>query len=72
MVDFTHDSMTRVWTLLFPIVNFPILILKYPAYDVFVSQLIRYARVCLKYEDSLFKRSILISVIEAGIFFTEI
>ena len=30
-------------------------------YGVFVSQLMRYARVCSKYEDFLFKGSILIS-----------
>ena len=40
----------------FPIVNFPYLrcnIPESPAYGVFVSQLIRYARVCSKYEDVL-------------------
>ena len=57
----------------FPIVNFPYLnsnILESSAYAVLVSQLIRYARVCLKYEDILFRGYIL--VIEAGIFFTEL
>ena len=32
-----------------------------PAYGIFVSQLIRYARVCSKYKDFLFNNSILIS-----------
>ena len=48
----------------FPVVKFPYLssnIPESPAYGVFVSQLIRYARVCLKYEDFLFRRSILVS-----------
>ena len=31
------------------------------AYGVFVTQLISYARVCSKYEDFLFRRSILLS-----------
>ena len=46
----------------FPIVNFPYLcsnIPESPAYGVFVSQLIRYARVGSIYEDFLFRRSIL-------------
>ena len=44
-------------------VNFPYLsnhIPESPAYGVFVSQLIRYARVCSKY-DFLFRGSILVS-----------
>ena len=32
-----------------------------PAYGVFASQLIRYARVCSKYEDFLFRGSTLVS-----------
>ena len=32
-----------------------------PAYGVFVAQLIRYARVCSKDEDFLFRGSILVS-----------
>ena len=43
MVNFTHDSMID-----FPLVNVPYLrinIPESPAYGVFVSQLIRYARV---------------------------
>ena len=32
-----------------------------PAYGAFVSQLIRYARVCSKHEDFLFRGSILVS-----------
>ena len=32
-----------------------------PAYGVFVSQLIRYARVCLKYDAFLFREYILVS-----------
>ena len=58
----------------FPIVNFPYLssnIPESPAYGVFVSQLIRYARVCSKYEEFLLRGSILVSVIKAGIFLTE-
>ena len=43
-----------------------------PAYGVFVSQLFRYAQVCSKYEDFLFKESILVSkLLRTGIFFTE-
>ena len=63
MVNFAHDSMTSVITD-FPIVNFPYLSSNIPeshAYGVFVSHLIRYARVCLKYEDFLFRGSILVS-----------
>ena len=48
----------------FPIVNVPYLssnIPEYHAYGVFVSQLIRYARVCSKYKDFLFRGSILVS-----------
>ena len=48
----------------FPIVKFPYLsrnIPESPAYGVFVSQLIRYAQVCSKYEDFLFRGSILVS-----------
>ena len=48
----------------FPVVNFPYLSSNIPesrAYGVFVSQLIRYARVCSKYEDFLFRGSILVS-----------
>ena len=38
------------------LVNFPYLsrnIPEFPAYGVFISQLIHYARVCSKYEDCL-------------------
>ena len=58
MVNFTHDSMTGVMTD-FPSVNFLMYcsnIPESPAYGLFVSQcpqLIRYARVCSKYEDFL-------------------
>ena len=48
----------------FPVVNCPYLssnIPESPAYGVFVSQLIRYARGCSKYEDFLFRGSILVS-----------
>ena len=51
-------------TLIFPMDNFPYLssnIHKSPAYVVFVSQLICYARVCLKYEDFLCRGSIMVS-----------
>ena len=64
MVNFSHDSMTSVMTLISHIVNFPYLssnIPESPAYGVFVSPLIRYARVCSKYEDFLFIGSILVS-----------
>ena len=47
----------------FPVVNFPFLssnIPESPAYGVFVSLLIRYARVCSNYEDFLFRGSILV------------
>ena len=50
----------------FPMVNFPYLsrnILESPAYGVFVSQLIRHARACSKYEDFLFSGSILVSML---------
>ena len=45
-------------------VNFPYISSNIPeshAYSVFVSQLIRYARICSKYEDFLFRGSILVS-----------
>ena len=48
----------------FPMVNFPYLssnISESPAYGAFVSQLIRYARVCSKYKDFLFRGFILVS-----------
>ena len=46
------------------IVNFPFIdsnIPKSPAYGVFISQLIRYARVCSRYNDFLYRGSILTS-----------
>ena len=49
---------------IFPIVYFPYLssnIPESPACGVCVSQLIHYARVCLQYEDFLFRGSILVS-----------
>ena len=55
----------------FPIVHFPYLSSNIPesrAYGVFVSQLIRYARVCSKYMYDIFSG---LKVIETGIFFTE-
>ena len=48
----------------FPIVNFPCLssiIPESPAYGVFGAQLIHYDRVCSKYEDFMFRGSILVS-----------
>ena len=40
-----------------------------PAYGVFVSKLIRYARVCSKFEDFLFRGSILVSkLLQQGYF----
>ena len=65
MVNFSHDSVyDKRDDFDFPIVNFPYLssnIPESPAYGVFVSQLIRYARVCSKYEDILFRGYILVS-----------
>ena len=61
MVHFIYDSMTKHDDFDFPIINFPYLsgnIPQFPAYGVFVSQLIRYAQVCSKYEDFLFRGSI--------------
>ena len=71
------NILTFVWSLMrmvifshkrdnfdFPILHFPYLssnIPESPACGVFVSQLIRYARVCSKYEDFLFRGSILVS-----------
>ena len=46
----------------FPIVNFPFLssnILSAPAYRVYVSQLIRYARSCSKYQDFVDREKLL-------------
>ena len=63
MVHFSHDYDKRD-NFDFPIVNCSYLssnILESPAYGVFVSQLIRYAWVCSKYEDFLFRGSILAS-----------
>ena len=48
LLDFMTNGMT------FPIVNFPFLntnIYFAPAYGVYVSQLIRYARACSNYQD---------------------
>ena len=48
----------------FTLVHFPYLssnILESIVYGVFVSQLIRYGRVCFKYDDFLFRGSILLS-----------
>ena len=48
----------------FSIVNFPFIdsnIPESPAYGVFISQLIRYARVCSRYNDFLYRGSILTS-----------
>ena len=64
MVNFSHDSYDKCDDFDFLIVNFPYLssnIPEFPAYGVFVSQLIRYARVGSKYEDFLFRGSILVS-----------
>ena len=56
--------------LYFPIVNSHIYvdISESPAYGVFVSQLIRYAKICSKYEDYLFKGSILVSNLLSRLF----
>ena len=57
MVNFSHDSFDKCDGFDFLTVNFPYLssnIPESPAYGVFVSQLIRYARVGSKYEDFLF------------------
>ena len=46
----------------FPIVNFPFLssnIPSAPAYGVYVSQLIRYARTCLNYQDFMERGKVL-------------
>ena len=64
MVNFSHDSYDKCDDFDFLIVNFPYLssnIPESPAYGVFVSQLIRCARVGSKYEDFLFRGSILVS-----------
>ena len=48
----------------FPIVNFPFIcsnIPQSPAYGVFISQLIRYARACSSYEDFLYRGRMLAS-----------
>ena len=63
MVNFSHDYMTSAMTD-FPIVNFPYLssnIPESPIYGIFISMLIRCARVCSKYKDFLFRGSILVS-----------
>ena len=56
MTDFTHNYDKRD--------DFPYLssnIPESPAYGVFASQVIRYARGCSKYDDFMFKGSILVS-----------
>ena len=53
LLDFTKNGIT------FPIVNFPFLssnITSAPAYGVYVSQLIRYARFCSNYQDVMERR----------------
>ena len=60
MVNFLHDSITNMMTLISILVansNTP----ESPAYGDFVSQLIRYARIVSIYEDFLFRGSILFS-----------
>ena len=62
--NFSHNSYDKRDDFDFPIVNFPYLssnIPESPAYGVFVSHLIRYPRVCSKYEDFLFRGYILVS-----------
>ena len=62
MVNFSHDYNQRD-DFDFPIVNFLFLgsnIPESPAYGVFDSHLIRYARVCSKYDDFMFRESILV------------
>ena len=64
VVSKIHSLYVFVICLRFPIVNFPYLssnIPESPAYGVFVSKLIRYAWVCLKYEDFLCRGYILVS-----------
>ena len=67
-LEFDDDGKLFTWlydkgdTFDFPIVNVIYLssnIPESPAYGVFVSQLIHYARVCSKYEDFLFRGYIL-------------
>ena len=61
-----HTTLWQAWWLRFPFCQFSILkysnIPESPANGVFVSQLIRYARVCSKYEDFRFRGSILVSL----------
>ena len=61
MVNFSHDSYDKCDDFDFIIVNFPYLSSNPLHMVFFVSQLIRYARVGSKYEDFLFRGSILVS-----------
>ena len=64
MANFTDDSYDKRDDFDFPVVDFPYLsrnIQKSPTYSIFVTQLIRCARICWKYEDILFRGSILVS-----------
>ena len=68
MEDTTEDGRLYTWKrdhFDFPIVNFTWLshknIPESPAYGVFVSQLIRYARLCSRYEYLMFRVCILVS-----------
>ena len=63
IINCSHDSVTSVMTD-FPIVNSPYLssnIPDSPAYGDCISQLMRYARVCSKYEDFMFRGSKLLT-----------
>ena len=54
----------------FPIVNFPFMssnIPSAPAYGVYVSQLIRYARTCSNYQDFMERGSAHYEVVDPGI-----
>ena len=58
LLGFTTNGMTSI----FPIVNFPFLssnIPSAPAYGVYVSQLIRYARACSNYQDFMERGKVL-------------
>ena len=53
----------------FPIVNFPFLssnIPSAPAYGVYVSQLVRYARACCKYQDFVDRGKVLTNIFLLG------
>ena len=57
LLGFTTNGMTSIFPLFFPFLSSNIL--SAPAYGVYVSQLIRYARACSNYQDFMERGKVL-------------